>query len=76
MLFVEVLFTTRLVRIDTFARYVELENFRDTLGLLLKRNQGLIMLPGITEIGKSWAMCWRLSDLRRPASPGRWITRT
>jgi KDO2-lipid IV(A) lauroyltransferase len=46
MLFVEVLFTTRLVRIDTFADYVELENFRDVLRLLLKRNQGLIMLTG------------------------------
>ena len=29
MLFVEVLFTTRLIRIDTWAKYVELENFRD-----------------------------------------------
>jgi KDO2-lipid IV(A) lauroyltransferase len=46
MLFVEVLFTTRLVRIDTFADYVELENFRDVLRLLLKKNQGLIMLTG------------------------------
>jgi Kdo2-lipid IVA lauroyltransferase/acyltransferase len=46
MLFVEVLFTTRLVRVDTFADYVELDNFRDTLRLLLKRNQGLIMLTG------------------------------
>ena len=46
MLFVEVLFTTRLVRIDTFADYVELENFRDVLALLLKKNQGLIMLTG------------------------------
>jgi KDO2-lipid IV(A) lauroyltransferase len=46
MLFVELLFTTRLVRVDTFADYVELDNFRDTLRLLLKRNQGLIMLTG------------------------------
>jgi KDO2-lipid IV(A) lauroyltransferase len=46
MLFVEVLFTTRLVRVDTFARYVELENFSEVLALLLKRNQGLIMLTG------------------------------
>jgi Kdo2-lipid IVA lauroyltransferase/acyltransferase len=44
MLFVEVLFTTRLVRIDTYARYVSLDNFRDVLQLLLKKNQGLIML--------------------------------
>src|SRR5688572_28752475 len=46
MLFVELLFTTRLVRIDTFADYVELDNFRDTLRLLLRKNQGLIMLTG------------------------------
>lgn len=46
MLFVEVLFTTRLVRVDTFADYVEMENFRDVLRLLLTKNQGLIMLTG------------------------------
>jgi len=46
MLFVEVLFTTRLVRIDTFARYVELENFGDTLKLLMSKEQGVIMLTG------------------------------
>jgi KDO2-lipid IV(A) lauroyltransferase len=46
MLFVEVLFTTRLVRVDTFADYVELENFRDVLQLLLNKHQGLIMLTG------------------------------
>ena len=31
MLFVEVLFTTRLIRLDTWAKYVELENFRDVV---------------------------------------------
>jgi KDO2-lipid IV(A) lauroyltransferase len=46
MLFVEVLFTTRLVRADTYTRYVEMESFRDVLALLLRRNQGLIMLTG------------------------------
>jgi Kdo2-lipid IVA lauroyltransferase/acyltransferase len=46
MLFIEVLFTTRLVRIDTFRRYVELAKFDDVLRLLLKKNQGLIMLTG------------------------------
>jgi hypothetical protein len=44
MLGVEVLFTTRLVRIDTWAKYVRLENFRQTLGLLLDKNRGLILL--------------------------------
>jgi KDO2-lipid IV(A) lauroyltransferase len=46
MLFIEVLFTTRLVHIDTWADYCELENFREVLQLLLKRDQGLIMLTG------------------------------
>ena len=46
MLFVEVLFTTRLIRLDTWADYVELGDFRPVLELLLKRNQGLIMLTG------------------------------
>ena len=46
MLAVEVLFTTRLIRIDTWAKYVELNNFREVVGLLLRRDQGLIMLTG------------------------------
>ena len=46
MLFVEILFTTRLVRIDTWADYVHLENFRDVLALLMERDRGLIMLTG------------------------------
>ena len=46
MLFVEVLFTTRLVRLDTWADHVELTDFRDVLALLMKRHQGLIMLTG------------------------------
>jgi KDO2-lipid IV(A) lauroyltransferase len=44
MLGVEVLFTTRLVRIDTWAKYVELENFQETLSLLLAKDRGLIVL--------------------------------
>jgi len=46
MLAIEVLFTTRLIRLDTYARYCELENFDEVLRLLLKRGQGLIMLTG------------------------------
>ncbi len=46
MLFVEVLFTTRLVRIDTWADYVELTDFRDVLALLMRKEGGLIMLTG------------------------------
>lgn len=46
MLGVEVLFTTRLVRIDTFTRYVRLGDFQQTINLLLQRHRGLIMLTG------------------------------
>jgi len=46
MLCVEVLFTTRLIRIDTWRRYVELKNFKPTLELLMARKQGVIMLTG------------------------------
>lgn len=46
MLAVEVLFTTRLIRLDTYARYCELENFSEALGLLVKPKQGLILLTG------------------------------
>ncbi|MDB5296734.1 MAG: htrB [Phycisphaerales bacterium] len=44
-LFIEVLFTTRLVRLDTWHRYVRLDNFREVVGLLVGR-QGLLMLTG------------------------------
>lgn len=46
MLFVEVLFTTRLVRIDTISKYMELTQFGDVLKLLLERDHGVIMLTG------------------------------
>jgi KDO2-lipid IV(A) lauroyltransferase len=46
MLFVEVLFTTRLVRLDTIARVIELGNFDEVLRMLMKRERGLIMLTG------------------------------
>ncbi|HSU69208.1 MAG TPA: hypothetical protein VLJ39_20150 [Tepidisphaeraceae bacterium] len=46
MLFVEVLFTTRLIRLDTWAQYVELENFREVLDMLLRRERGLVLLTG------------------------------
>src|SRR6202034_4644704 len=46
MLGVELLHTTRLVRVDTWRKYVETENFHDTLQLLLNNEKGLIMLTG------------------------------
>src|SRR3954466_14802409 len=45
MLFVEVLFTPRLVHLDTVGKYVELENFREVVNLLT-RSKGLLMLTG------------------------------
>ncbi len=46
MLFIEVLFTIRMVRIDTFTKYVRLGDFKKTLELLMARHRGLIMLTG------------------------------
>jgi KDO2-lipid IV(A) lauroyltransferase len=46
MLGVDVIFTTRLVHIDTWSKYVRLANFHDTLKLLIAKHQGLIMLTG------------------------------
>ncbi len=46
MLAVEVLFTTRLIKVNTFRRYIAMGDFEPVLRLLLKRNQGLIMLTG------------------------------
>ena len=46
MLFVEVLFTTRLVRVDTIARVLELGDFGDVLRMLIHRQTGVIMLTG------------------------------
>jgi len=46
MFFVEMFFTTRLIRIDTWARYMTLENFARPLELMVRRDGGLIMLTG------------------------------
>ena len=46
MLFIEVLLTTRLIRFDTWTRYVELDNFREVVDLLTRRRRGLILLTG------------------------------
>jgi KDO2-lipid IV(A) lauroyltransferase len=46
MLFVEVMFTTRLVKLETFSRYVKLGDFQQTLDLMLRSQRGLILLTG------------------------------
>jgi len=43
---VETFFTTRLIRLETYARHINLEHFAPTLDLMMKRDQGLIMLTG------------------------------
>lgn len=46
MLAVEVLFTTRLIRLETWSKYIDLDNFREVVALMLRKDQGLIMLTG------------------------------
>jgi KDO2-lipid IV(A) lauroyltransferase len=46
MLFVETLFTTRLVRLDTAGKYVRLNDVGAVLKLLLDQQRGVIMLTG------------------------------
>jgi Kdo2-lipid IVA lauroyltransferase/acyltransferase len=46
MLGVEVLFTTRLIRMDTWRSHVELDNFQPVLDLLIRQKTGLLMLTG------------------------------
>ncbi len=46
MFFVEVLFTVRLIRIDTWRKYIDLHNLHEVLDLLVRKERGLIMLTG------------------------------
>lgn len=46
MFFVEILFTTRLIHIDTWRRYVVLDNFRGVLDLLVRRQSPVLLLTG------------------------------
>ena len=66
MFFVEMLFTTRLIRIDSWARYIVLENFQQPLELLLKRETGLIMLTG--HYGNFEILGYLLATLGFPTS--------
>jgi KDO2-lipid IV(A) lauroyltransferase len=43
---VEVLFTTRLIHLETWGKYIDLENFREVVALLTRKVQGLILLTG------------------------------
>ena len=66
MLGVEVLFTTRLVRIDTWSKYVQLTNLQDTLRLLLDKNRGLILLTA--HYGNFEILGYLLATLGFPTS--------
>jgi len=46
MLGVEILFTTRLIRLETWRRYIQFDDIARTLKLLLNRQRGLILLTG------------------------------
>ena len=46
MLGAEILQTQRVIHVDTFARHIELMNFKDTLEMMLRRNRGMIVLTG------------------------------
>ncbi len=46
MLGVEVLFTTRLIHLDTWRRYIKLQNLTEALELLVRAKSPLIMLTG------------------------------
>lgn len=46
MLAVEVIFTTSLIRLTTWRKYIELENFSEVLELLIRQESGMIMLTG------------------------------
>jgi KDO2-lipid IV(A) lauroyltransferase len=66
MFFVEMLFTPRLLRIDSWAQYVTLINFEKTLELLLKRERGLIMLTA--HYGNFEVLGYLLATLGFPTS--------
>jgi Kdo2-lipid IVA lauroyltransferase/acyltransferase len=66
MFFVEMLFTTRLIRIDTWAKYAELVNFEPVLEMLLKRERGVIMLTA--HYGNFEILGYLLATLGFPTS--------
>jgi len=66
MFFVEMFFTTRLIRIDSWARYVVLENFQKPFELMVKREGGLIMLTG--HYGNFEILGYLLATLGFPTS--------
>jgi len=66
MFFVEMFYTTRLIRIDSWARYIVLENFQKPLELMMDRKGGLIMLTG--HYGNFEILGYLLATLGFPTS--------
>ena len=66
MFFVEMLFTTRLLRIDTWARYVTLRNFERVVDMLVRRERGVIMLTA--HYGNFEVLGYLLATLGFPTS--------
>ena len=66
MFFVEMFFTTRLIRIETWADYIVLENFARPLELMVRRDGGLIMLTG--HYGNFEILGYLLATLGFPTS--------
>jgi Kdo2-lipid IVA lauroyltransferase/acyltransferase len=66
MFFIEMLYTTRLIRIDTWARYIHLVNFEETLAMMVRRQGGLIMLTG--HYGNFEILGYLLATLGFPTS--------
>jgi KDO2-lipid IV(A) lauroyltransferase len=46
MLFVEVMFTTRLIHLTTWRKYFELRNFETAFNLLMRKKQSVILVTG------------------------------
>ena len=46
MLGAEILQTQRVIHVDTFARHIELINFKETLEMMLRTDHGMIVLTG------------------------------
>lgn len=46
VLAIEVLFTTQMIRLETWRKHIELENFAPVLELLVRQKSGVIMLTG------------------------------
>jgi len=66
MFFVEMLYTTRLIKMDSWARYITLENFQKPLDLMLNRQGGLIMLTA--HYGNFEILGYLLATLGFPTS--------